>query len=177
MQSLNPLFYCFSCVLAEPPVNDSVKNASCIFYTYTLGGLCKGIITSLYVFGNKSTLEYGEKETSTFQSYFNFFEISEKCRPMMKDLYCRYHFPPCDTSLGRPRARRICRRTCEFLDQDLCREEMIYIRKAAKTAPVFDYDMINCTTYGTANGGDAPECYQYQPLRGTNIIQPLLKDT
>jgi len=155
-------------VQAEPPINASAKNASCIFYSYkyTKDGLCRGIITSLYVFGDKATLEYGEKETTTFQSYFNFFEITEQCKPFMRDLYCRYHFPPCDTTLERPRKRRICRRTCEYLDNVLCKDEMIYIKNAAKTAPVFDYDMINCSTYDVANGGDAPECYQYHLLPG-----------
>ena len=43
---------------------------------------------------------------------------------------------------------------------------MAFIRNAAETAPRFDYDMINCSTYNVANGGDAPECYQYQPLLG-----------
>ena len=43
---------------------------------------------------------------------------------------------------------------------------MIYIKNAAKTAPVFDYDMIKCSTYDVANGGDAPECYQYHLLPG-----------
>ena len=121
------------------------------------------------MFGNKSTLDYGEKETTTFQSYFNFFEIGEKCGSMMKDLFCRYHFSPCDTTLGKPRVRRICRRTCEYLDLVLCREEMIYIKEAAKSAPEFDHDMINCSTYDVANGGDAPECYQYHPLPGNCI--------
>lgn len=161
----------YSCVPAEPSVNDSTKNAACIFYKYIKrpGGLCNDIITSLYVSGNKSTLVYGERETTTFQSYFNFFEITDKCKPIMRDLFCRYHFPPCDTTLEKPRTRRICRRSCEHLDFVLCPKEMDFIRNAAKTAPTFDHDMINCSTYDVANGGDAPECYQYQPLQGKSI--------
>ena len=84
----------------------------------------------------------------------------------MRDLFCRYHFPPCDTSLRIPRPRRICRRSCEYLDHVLCLKEMISVRIAAKTAPGFDHKMINCSTFDVANGGDAPECYQYQPLPG-----------
>lgn len=161
----------YSCVPAEPSVNDSTKNAACILYKYIKrpGGLCNDIITSLYVSGNKSTLDYGERETTTFQSYFNFFEITDKCKPIMRDLFCRYHFPPCDTTLEKPRTRRICRRSCEHLDFVLCPKEMDFIRNAAKTAPTFDHDMINCSTYDVANGGDAPECYQYQPLQGKSI--------
>ena len=159
------LIFC-SCVQAEPPVNASTRDKFCIFYEYTKGTLCKGIITSLYVFGNQSTVDYGDTETFTFQSYFNFFEISERCQPIMRDLFCRYHYQPCDMSLRIPRPRRICRRTCEHLDYVLCVKEMAFIRNAAKTAPRFDYDMINCSIYTVANGGDAPECYQYQPLLG-----------
>ena len=155
-----------SCVQAEPPVNASTRDKYCIFYEYTTGTLCKGIITSLYVFGNQATVDYGDRETFTFQSYFNFFEISERCQPIMRDLFCRYHYQPCDMSLRIPRPRRICRRTCEHLDYVLCVKEMAFIRNAAKTAPRFDYDMINCSIYTVANGGDAPECYQYQPLLG-----------
>lgn len=153
-----------SCVQAEPPVNAFTRDKYCIFYEYTTGTLCKGIITSLYVFGNQATVDYGDRETFTFQSYFNFFEISERCQPIMRDLFCRYHYQPCDMSLRIPRSRRICRRTCEHLDYVLCVNEMAFIRNASKTAPRFDYDMINCSTYNVANGGDAPECYQYQPL-------------
>ncbi len=46
---------------------------------------------------------------------------------------------------------------------------MIYIKEAAENAPVFDMDMINRTLYDDANGGDAPECYQYYPLSGAYI--------
>lgn len=160
--------FCFSCVQAVPPVNPSAKNASCIFYKYPVkDGFCKNIITSLYVYGDSDTLAYGEKETSSFLSYFGLFDIAAKCRPIMRDLYCRYHFPPCDTSLDKPQARRICRKTCEYLDQDICKEEMIFIRNASKTAPIFDYDMINCSLYDIANGGDSPECYQYYALPST----------
>ena len=43
---------------------------------------------------------------------------------------------------------------------------MIFIRNAAETAAEFDYNMRNCSTYDVANGGDAPECYQYHLLPG-----------
>lgn len=151
-------------------MNTSAKNAACIFYNYTInGGFCKGIITSLYVYGDNGTLAYGVKETETFRSYFDIWGIRETCKPIMRDLYCRYHFPPCDTSLDKPRARKICRRTCEYLDQELCKEEMIQIKKAAQSAPIFDMDMIDCSLYDIAHGGDSPECYQYYPLSGVYI--------
>ncbi|KAJ7337778.1 hypothetical protein OS493_007934 [Desmophyllum pertusum] len=154
-----------SCVQAETAVNASAKNAACIFYSYR-GSFCRGIITSLYVFGDKDTVAYGEKETSTFQSYFDIFDMEVTCRPIMRDLYCRYHFPPCETSLDKPRARKLCRSTCEHIDQNMCKKEMALIRKASQSTPIFDHDMINCTLYDIANGGDAPECYQYYPLQG-----------
>ena len=157
----------WSCVQAEPPVNASTRDEFCILYNYTKGELCKGIITSLYVFGNQRTVDYGDFQTLNFQGYFfNFLEISKECRIIMRDLFCRYHFPPCDTSLRIPRPRRICRRSCEYLDHVLCLKEMISVRIAAKTAPGFDHKMINCSFFDVANGGDAPECYQYQPLSG-----------
>ena len=156
-----------SCVQAEPPVNASTRDEFCILYNYTRAELCKGIISSLYVFGNQKTVDYGDVQTLNFQSYFfNFLEVSKECKPIMRDLLCRYHFPPCDTSLRTPRPRRICRRSCEYLDHVLCLKEMISIRIAAKKAPAFDHNMINCSTFDVANGGDASECYQYQPLSG-----------
>ena len=163
---------CFSCIQALPPVNDSARNAACIFYNYTAeDGLCKNVITSLYIFGNNDTLAHGEKQTLRFQRFFNMTiaKISEKCKPIMIDLFCRYHFPPCDTSLDKPYARGICRKTCEYMDQDLCKEEMVHVRQAAEAAPVVDKDMINCLLYSSANGGDAPECYEYYSLPGECI--------
>ncbi|XP_068735922.1 uncharacterized protein [Montipora capricornis] len=152
------------CTQAETAVSAFSRNNSCIFYNYTLDGFCKGIITTLYVFGNQTTIAYGERETKTFQSYFNFFEISEKCSPTLIDLYCHYHFPSCDTTLEKPRKRMICRRTCNHVNDVLCKSELVFVREAAKTAPRFDYDMINCSTYPVASGGDAPECYQSSSL-------------
>ena len=163
---------CFSCIQTQPPVSDSAKNAACIFYNYTVkDGLCKNVITSLYVFGDNDTLAHGEKQTLRFQRFFNMTiaKISEKYKPIMIDLFCRYHFPPCDTSLDKPHARRICRKTCEYMDQDLCKEEMVHVRQAAEAAPVVDKDMINCALCGSANGGDAPECYEYYSLPGACI--------
>ena len=165
-------YFCFRCIQAVAPVNDSVKNAACIFYNYAVkGGLCKDSITSLYVFGDNRTLEHGEEQTGRFKGFFDMptIKISDKCKPIIKDLFCRYHFPPCDTSLDKPQARSICRSTCEYMDQDLCKQEMIHVRKLADTAPVLDKDMINCALYDVADGGKAPECYQYYPLPGEYI--------
>ena len=150
-------------------MNDSTKNAACIFYNYPVNdGLCKDIISSLYVFGDNRTLADGEKKTDQFQQFFKktIARISEKCKPIMIDLYCRYHFPPCDVTLSEPQPRRICRSSCEYLDQDLCKEEMILIRQTAEAVPVLDMNMINCSLYDVTNGGNSPECYQYHSLPG-----------
>ena len=155
------------CIQAVPAVSAFSRNKSCIFYNYPLNGFCKGIITSLYVFGNQTTIAYGDRETKTLQSYFDFFEIGEECGPTLIDLHCRYHFPPCDITLEKPQKRKICRRSCTYLIDFLCKKEMGFIEKAAKTAPYFDYDMINCSTYPVASGGDGPECYQSSSLPGT----------
>ncbi|XP_078383581.1 uncharacterized protein LOC144666103 isoform X2 [Oculina patagonica] len=160
-----------SCVPAVPPVNATAQNSSCIFYNYAVkDGVCKNIITSLYVFGGKSTLQYGERQTNTFKSAFDIdrIQISEKCRPVLTDAICRYFFPQCDTSLAKPQARPICRKTCEYIDQDICKEETIFIRQAAAAAPQLRKYLliINCTLYDAAKGGDAPECYQYHFIPG-----------
>lgn len=157
----------FSCVQAVPPVNASAKKASCIFYNYTVkDGFCTNIITSLYVFGNNYTLAYGEYQTAWLGRYIELFAIADKCKPLVRDVYCRYHFPPCDTSLDKPQLRKICRKTCEYLSLDLCKKEMIQIREAARKIPNFNYELINCSFYDIANGGDSPECYQYFFLPG-----------
>lgn len=151
-------------------MNATTQKASCIFYNYTVkDGLCKNIITSLYVYGDNSTLERGEVQTKRLQNFLNnvdVVKISAKCQPIMIDLFCRYQFPPCDTSLDKPRARGICRRSCVYLDQDLCKEEMIVVRQTAGAAPVLEKNMIDCTLYDVANGGDSPECYQYHTVPG-----------
>ena len=154
---------------AVPSVNASVKNSACIFYNYGVkDGLCKNIITSLYVFGDNGTLEHGEEQAARFQNFLKIdkLKLSAKCKPIMIDLFCRYHFPPCDTSLAKPEARGICHKSCIRLDQDLCKDEMILVKQAAEAAPVLDKDMINCTLYEEAYGGDAPECYQYPSIPG-----------
>ena len=63
-------FYIFSCIPAFPPVNASARNASCIFYEYK-GEFCKNITRSLYVYGDQSTLDFGEREVVNFDGYLN----------------------------------------------------------------------------------------------------------
>ncbi|XP_066022960.1 muscle, skeletal receptor tyrosine protein kinase isoform X1 [Pocillopora verrucosa] len=156
-----------SCIPAFPPVTASARNASCIFYEYK-GEFCKDIITSLYVYGNQTTLDFGEVETETFKTYFKWFDISEKCQPIIKDLYCRYHFRPCDESLDKPTDRRICRSSCDYLMDDVCKKEADVLKMAVSSSPDFNPNMINCSFYQPANGGDAPECYEWPDIPGDN---------
>lgn len=153
---LSFIFYS-SCVPAEPVVNASTRNAVCIFYNYTAkNGICKNSISSLYVFGDITTLQEGEKQIKLLQPNL----VSEQCKPILIDLFCRYHFKPCDTSLARPLARGICRTSCAYLVHGLCKQEV------DRFGALLNEDMLNCTLYDTANGGDVPECYQYHTVPG-----------
>ena len=159
------LYFRFSCVPVEPVVNASTKNAACVFYNYTAkNGLCKNSISSLYVFGDSATLQNGEIRIKLFVGFFARGlpdQISEQCKPILIDLYCRYYFPPCDTSLARPLARRICRTSCAYMFRGLCEKEV------EKFRGFLDENILNCTLFGdTANGGDVPECYQYHTVPG-----------
>nr|XP_058964172.1 uncharacterized protein LOC131790911 isoform X2 [Pocillopora verrucosa] len=154
-----------SCIPAFPPVNTSAKNASCIFYEYE-GEFCKNITRSLYVYGDQSTLESGEREAVNFNRYFKVFSgMAPECRLPVKDLFCAYIFPHCDESLAQLKERRICRSSCEYL-QVVCQREIALIRGL----PAFQYfiDMLNCSSskFASANGGDAPECHQWYDLPG-----------
>ena len=157
-------FYIFSCIPAFPPVNASARNASCIFYEYK-GEFCKNITRSLYVYGDQSTLDSGEREAGGFDSYFKVLEIAPECRLTFKDLLCGYIFPPCDESLAEPKKRRVCRKSCEYL-LVVCKKE----RALIGDIPAFRsfMDMVNCSRseYASANGGDAPECHQWYDLPG-----------
>ena len=163
-------FYIFSCIPAFPPVNASARNASCIFYEYK-GEFCKNITSSLYVYGDQSTLDTGERETVNFKGYFDVLEIAPECGVPFKDLFCEYSFPKCDESLAQPKKRRTCRSSCEYL-QVVCKREMALIRDI----PIFQryVDLANCSSskFSSANGGDAPECYQWYDLPGRycNVI-------
>ena len=158
-------FLILSCIPAFPPVTASARNASCIFYEYK-GEFCKDIIKSFYVYGNQTTLDLGEVETKSFNAYFEWFNISEKCQPIIKDLYCRYYFRPCDESLGEPTDRRICRSSCDYLMDDVCKKEADVLKIAVVSSPHIDSKMINCSFYQPANGGDAPECYEWPDIPG-----------
>ena len=163
-------FFIFSCIPAFPPVNASARNAFCIFYEHK-GEFCKNITRSLYVYGDQSTLDYGEREAVNFEGYFDVLEIAPECRIPFKDLFCHHSFPQCDESLAQPEIRRTCRRSCEYL-QVVCKREMVLIRDI----PAFQryVDLSNCSSskFASANGGDAPECYQWYDLPGKycNVI-------
>ena len=158
-------FYIFSCIPAFPPVNASARNASCIFYEYK-GEFCKNITRSLYVYGDQSTLDFGEREAVNFDGYLNVFSgMTLECRLPVKDLFCGHVFPQCDESLAQPKERRICRSSCEYL-QVVCKREIALLR----VTPAFQYfmDLLDCSSskFVSANGGDAPECYQWYDLPG-----------
>ena len=160
-----PDFFCYSCVQAFPQVDVSVRAAYCIFYKYN-GQLCKNIITSQYVYGDQSTLYLSELRTGNSISFLKLIEITPECKLLLRDLFCHYHFPQCDESLGRPKKRRICRSSCEYLDQVVCKREIALMRDTPFL--VIEKDMINCSSskFVDANGGDAPECYQWYDLPG-----------
>ena len=145
-------------------MNASARNASCIFYEYK-GEFCRNITRSLYVYGDQSTLDSGEREAGGFDSYFKVLEIAPECRLTFKDLLCGYIFPPCDESLAEPKKRRVCRKSCEYL-LVVCKKE----RALIGDIPAFRsfMDMVNCSRseYASANGGDAPECHQWYDLPG-----------
>ena len=43
----------------------------------------------------------------------------------------------------------------------------MFFREAIKAVPgLLDVNMLNCSLYDTANGGDVPECYQYHTVPG-----------
>ena len=99
-------FYIIRCIPAFPPVSASARNAFCIFYEYK-GEFCKNVTRSLYVYGDQSTLDTGEREAVNFKGYFDALEITPECRIPFKDLFCVYGFPNCDESLAQPKSFRV----------------------------------------------------------------------
>ena len=161
-QAARKCLFFFSCILAEPPVSSAMRNVSCSFYP-KIAGPCEDTISSRYVY-----LRGSESLNARFEAYLRLGLISEECKNFSKEVVCRYLFPLCDTSLNRPLAQGICRKSCQFLIYEKCAKELVALREiaAAGTEPGFDGNLINCTTYPAANGGEAPECYQHHALPG-----------
>ena len=128
--------------------------------------MCENITSNKYIYGDSDSLRRSELFFSMFQGYLPLYEISEGCLTILKVLYCRYLFPLCDTSLKNPHPQRICRKTCEFALHVKCKKELVALRQIAERDSSFDRDMINCTTFPPAVGGEAPECYQHHLLPG-----------
>ena len=164
-QAAQKCLFFSSCIPAEPPVSSDMRNASCSFYP-NITGACEDIISSRYVYGDSGVWRGSESLYAMFKSYLTL--ISAECKLFIKEVVCRYWFPLCDTSLNKPLAQRICRKTCQFVMYEKCTKELVPLRAIvqAGTAPYFDRNVINCTTYPTANGGEAPECYQHPALPG-----------
>ena len=155
----------FSCIRVEPPVSSAMRNASCSFYP-KIAGACADIISNRYVYGDPGVLRESESLNARFDGLLVL--TSGECKLFIKDVACRYLFPLCDTSLNKPRAQGICRKTCQFVIYGKCAKELDRLRPIAEagTEPGFDENLINCTTYPAANGGEAPECYQHHALPG-----------
>ena len=164
-QSACECLFFSSCIPAEPPVSSVMRDASCSFYP-KIRGACKDIISNRYVYGDPGVLRESESLNARFDGLLVL--TSGECKLFIKEVACRYLFPLCDTSLNKPRAQGICRKTCQFVIYGKCAKELDRLRPIAEagTEPGFDANLINCTTYPAANGGEAPECYQHHALPG-----------
>ena len=165
VQAAQKCLFFSSCIPAESSVSSAMRDSSCSFYP-KIAEACEDIISSRYVFGDSGVLRTSESLIARFKGYLTL--ISGECKSFSKDVVCRYLFPLCDTSLNRPLAQGICRKSCQFLIYEKCAKELVALREiaAAGTEPGFDGNLINCTTYPAANGGEAPECYQHHALPG-----------
>ena len=143
-----------------------MRNASCSFYP-KIAGPCEDTISSRYVY-----LRGSQSLNARFEAYLRLALISEECKNFIKEVVCRYLFPLCDTSLNKPLAQRICRKTCQFVIIEKCAKELFALRMlvGAGTEPDFGLNLINCTTYPAADGGEAPECYQSHALPGDYLL-------
>ena len=142
-----------------------MRNASCSLYP-KIAGACKYIIGSRYVYGDSSFLKGREDLNARFNGYLKAGFLSEGCEVFIMQMACRLLFPLCDTSLNKPRAQGICRKTCQFVLYGKCAKELHILRAMVKKESDFSENLINCTTYPAANGGEASECYQYRALPG-----------
>ena len=166
-QAAQKCLFFSSCIPAEPSVSSVVRDMSCSFYP-KITGACEDIISSRYVFGDSRVLRRSESLIARFEGYLKL--ISGECKFFSKEVVCRYLFPLCDTSLNKPLAEGICRKTCQFVIYGKCAEELDALRVIAKREPDFDENLINCTTYPAASGGEAPECYQHHALPGDYLL-------
>ena len=166
-QSARECLFFSSCIPAEPPVSSVMRDASCSFYP-KIAAPCEDIISNRYVYGDSDFLRTSESLLARFDGYLRLGLISEECKFFSKDVVCRYLFPLCDTSLNKPLAQGVCRKTCQFGTYGKCVKELDPLRVIAEAGkePGFDGNLMNCTTYPAANGGEAPECYQHHALPG-----------
>ena len=165
-QAAQKCLFFSSCIPAEPPVSSAIRDASCSFYP-KIAGACKDIISNRYVYGDPGFLRESESLNARFDGLL-VLSTSGECKLLAKEVACRYLFPLCDTSLNKPRAQGICRETCQFVIYGKCAKELDRLRPIAEAGiePGFDGNLLNCTTYPAANGGEAPECYQHHALPG-----------
>ena len=164
-QAAHKCLFFSSCIPAEPPVSSAMRNASCSFFP-KITGPCEDIISSRYVYGDSGFFTRSESLNARFDGYLRAKLVSEGCKFFIMEMACRYLFPLCDTSLNKPRAQGICRKTCQFVLDGKCTKELDVLRTIAKTEPDFVENLINCTIYPAANGGEASECYQHHALPG-----------
>ncbi|CAH3022247.1 unnamed protein product, partial [Porites evermanni] len=156
-----------SCIPAEPPVSSASRNISCTFYPQ-IAGVCGDIISNRYIFGDSGVLSRSESLIAKYESFLAL--TSGECKIFSKEVACRYAFPLCDTSLNKPLAQGVCRKTCEFVTYEKCLNELDSLRVIAAQDSDFDEIMLNCTSYPAANGGEAPECYQLPALPGDYLL-------
>lgn len=111
----------FSCIPAEPPVSFASRNISCTFYPQ-IAGVCGDIISNRYIFGDSVVLSRSESLIAKYEGFLAL--TSRECKIFSKEVACRYAFPLCDTSLNKPLAQGVCRKTCEFVTYEKCINEL-----------------------------------------------------
>lgn len=101
--------------------------------------------------------------------------LTKFCWRLIVHMYCRFLLPKCDMTSSRPLAQPICREACrEFKSH--CQREWTLVQKKHKTVSwkiqqlaagvEGSYSLMWCKNLPRRKGGNIPECYYPEILKG-----------
>ena len=166
------LFNCSVCSSAYPlpPIKSPCTSLTKQYVEYCNN---HGVKLDTYVFKQKPEQQLAHKKLARFQAaldsilpVYQELKVRKECLRIIRTVYCRHYFPVCDRTGREMKEQKLCKATCDYFKKK-CDNEVEAAEQLNRKSSLFGtwpyfWEIINCTTFQTREGGTSPECWYHE---------------